>query len=276
MDSYLSTPYAAGMAKALNVQASTTGASGFMANNTQVAYRVVWGRKDNNENLVLGAPSQRALVSNSTGGTRDVSLTVTIPSTITVTDFIQVYRSGQSATSTTEPNDELYLVYEANPTAGELTARSLTFTDSTPDSLVGATLYTSPSQEGLLQANEQPPLASDLAFFKDSVFYSNIVGKQRLFLTVISVGGTNGIQLDDTITIAGVTYTAKATEDVANRHYDLVTGGTPAQNIADTVDSLVRVINTNSSNTTVYAYVVSGYDDLPGKIVIEERALGSS
>ncbi|TXG85836.1 MAG: hypothetical protein E6R13_01610 [Spirochaetes bacterium] len=156
-----------------------------MADNTQVAYRVVWGRKDLNSNLILGAPSQRSVISNSSGGTRDVSLTITIPSTITASDFVQVYRSGQSATSSTEPNDEMYLVYEKNPTAGEITARSMTFTDSTPDSLVGVTLYTSASQEGLLQANEMPPLAKDVAFFKGCLFYANTVSKQRLTLTLL-------------------------------------------------------------------------------------------
>ena len=122
-----------------------------------------------------------------------MSLTITIPSDVTTTDFVQVYRSGQSATSSTEPNDELYLVYEENPTSGEISARSMTFTDSTPDSLAGETLYTSPSQEGLIQSNEPPPLAKDIAYFKGSVFYANTVSKHRLFLTIVSVGGSAGI-----------------------------------------------------------------------------------
>lgn len=276
MDRYNSVPYLAGMPRGLDLTSTLSGASGFMANNTQVAYRVVWGRKDLNSNLILGAPSQRSVVSNSSGGTRDVSITITIPATITATDFVQVYRSGQSATSTTEPNDEMYLVYEKNPTAGEITARSMTFVDSTPDSLVGVTLYTSASQEGLLQSNEQPPLAKDVAFFKGCLFYANTVSKQRLSITLLQVGGTAGVQLNDVITIAGTTYTAKAAENVASREFQLVTGGSAQQNIADTAESLVRVVNQNTTNTTVYAYVTSGYDDLPGKILIEERTLGGA
>lgn len=276
LDSYSSTPYKSGMPKGLDLSLALTGASGFQSNDTQVAYRVVWGRKDLNGNLVLGSPSQRAVIANSSGGTRDVSLTITIPSDISATDFVQVYRSGQSATASVEPNDELYLVYEENPTGQEITARSMTFTDSTPDSLVGETLYTSPSQEGLLQSNEQPPLAKDIAYFKGSVFYQNTTSKHRLFLTIVSVGGSSGIQLNDTITIAGQTYTAKAAETIASREFALATGGSAAQNIADTTASLIRCINQNTQNTTVYAYLLSGYDDLPGKMLIEERALGGA
>lgn len=276
LDVYNGSVMSAGMVKGLDVTASLTGASGFLANNTQVAYRVVWGYKDVNNNLVLGAPSQRSVVSNSAGATRDVSLVITVPSSITANDFFQVYRSGQSASSTTEPNDEMQLVYEANPTAGEITARSITFTDSTPDDLRGASLYTNSTQEGLAQSNEEPPFAKDVASFKNCLFFGNTKSKHRLYFTILSVGGSSGIQLNDTITIAGTTYTAKAAETVASREYALVTGGTPSQNIKDTALSLVRVINQNSTNTTVYAYYLSGYSDLPGKILVEERSLGGN
>jgi hypothetical protein len=48
---------------ALDTEASiSTGISGFLQNNNQVAYRVVWGFKDRNNNLILGAPSNRVVV----------------------------------------------------------------------------------------------------------------------------------------------------------------------------------------------------------------------
>lgn len=50
--------------KALDTEASiATGISGFLLNNNQVAYRLVWGYKDLNNNLILGAPSNRVIVS---------------------------------------------------------------------------------------------------------------------------------------------------------------------------------------------------------------------
>lgn len=58
----------AGGVQALDLQASivqTQGeTAGFLPNDSTVAYRVVWGIKDANQNLVLGVPSQRAEVYN--------------------------------------------------------------------------------------------------------------------------------------------------------------------------------------------------------------------
>lgn len=276
LDAYSGTPSFSGMVKGLDCEATLTGASGFMTNDSQVAYRVVWGFKDANNNLVLGAPSQRAVVSNSTGGTRDVSLQITIPDGVDTTFFFQVYRSPMSADASTEPSDEMGLVYEANPTAGEIIAKSITITDSTPEDLRGVTLYTSPSQEGLVQSNESPPMAKDIAEFKGSLFFANTKSKHRLTFTILAVGGSSGIAINDVLTIAGTTYTGKATENVSNREFEVVTGGTAAQNIADTALSLVRVINQNSTNTTVYAQYLPSTDELPGKILIEERGIGGA
>lgn len=272
LDSYAGPVYSTGMPKALDGQGVTTGSSGMMANNTQVAYRIVWGTRDANNNLYLGAPSQRIIVANTSGGTRDVSLTFTIPAGVTTDDFYQVYRSKESASSTDEPNDELQLVYEKAPTSGEITAKSVTFTDSTPISLMGASLYTNASQEGIAEANDEPPFAKDICVFKDYTFYLNLKTKHKLSIKLLAVGGSALVN-DDTITVAGVTYTGKAVENVASAQFQVVTSGSASQNIADTAQSLVKVINQHSGNTLVYAYYMSGYQDLPGQILISKRNL---
>lgn len=272
IDNYAGPVYSTGMPRGLDGVASVTGASGFMGHNHQVAYRVVWGSRDSNNNLYLGAPSQRIIVSNSTGGTRDVSLTFTIPSGITTSDFFQVYRSNESGGVSTEPNDELQLVYEKNPTGGEITAKSVTFTDSTPFSLMGAYLYTNASQEGIAQANDEPPFAKDICVFKDYTFYLNVKTKHQIDIKLLSVGGS-GLVNDDTITINSVVFTGKGSETIASGYFQVVTGGSAAQNIADTAQSLVKVINQYASNTTVYAYYISGYQDLPGQILLVKRTL---
>lgn len=263
----------AGMVRALDGEAATTGASGWMTNNTQVAYRVVWGIRDANTNLILGAPSQRIIAVNSSGGTRNISLSFGIPTGITTSHFFQVYRSVMSSGVAVVPNDELGLVYEASPTSGEISAKSVTFTDITPENLRGATLYTSPSQQGILQQNDEPPLARDMVNFKGHQFFFNTISKQRFFLTLVSVGGT-GLVANDTIVIGGVTFTAKASENSAAGEFLVSTGGTPADNIEVTAISLVRVINEYATNTAFYAYYISGYNDLPGKIMLEERSIG--
>lgn len=275
IDAYNGTIYNTGMPKGLDGEASTTGASGFMATNTQIAYRVVWGSRDVSKNLYLGSPSQRILAINTSGGTRDVSLTFTIPSGITVDDFFQVYRSRESASSTTEPDDELQLVYEANPSAGEITAKSITYTDSTPNSLKGAYLYTNANQEGISETNDEPPTCNDIAVFKGFTFFAGIKTKHSISVNLLAVSGS-GLALNDTITINSMVFTAKAATTIASREFKLFTAGSAAQNIDDTARELVKVVNQYASNTSVYAYYVTGYSDLPGQIVISERTPSGS
>jgi hypothetical protein len=471
-------PVPAGMYPALDLNATASASgSGFMSNNAEVAYRAVWGITDANNNLVLGAPSQRAVISNISGSVQNVQLQVTIPQGITTNHFLQLYRSDQqlgvtsnatltiqditftavtpstpgnsvtihyttggtagseavsvvgsaitvqiasgnasnkataviqdltytavqtgsagnsvavvyttggtagsevvtvsgnivsvkiaSGTSTatqiqtainsspsalgvltvavsgtgsntqtsisptylnggstaqnivnaingsvsalalvkaavtgtssnfqvgpvsatnlaggavqlSSPNDNMQLVYEGNPTSGQISARSMTIVDSTPDSLRGAALYTNSTQQGILQSNNQPPYALDLCLFQTCMFYANVQTPQQLFLTMLAVGGSSGVQVGNTITIAGVTYTAGNSENVSTLTYQLVTTGSPAQNINDTTLSLIRVINQNSTNTSVYAYYTSSTSSLPGQMLIQARTVGTS
>ena len=132
IDSLTSTPRKAGVVRALGGTAVLAGASGFLATNSAVAYRMVWGYRDTNNNLIIGSPSQRLVISNSSGGDRDVTLVYTIPSSITTEYFYQIYRSHATATSTDEPSDELQLVIEGNPTAAEIAAKAFTVLDQTP------------------------------------------------------------------------------------------------------------------------------------------------
>lgn len=266
----------AGMVRALDGEASVgVSGTGWMTTDTQVAYRIVWGIKDANSNLIIGAPSQRIVVANSSGSSQDVTVAFGIPAGITTSHFFQVYRSVMSAGAAVSANDELGLVYEASPTAGQITAKAVSLTDVTPESLRGATLYTSPSQQGILQENDEPPLARDIVSFKNHQIYVNTISKHRYFLTLVSVGGT-GLVVNDTITIGGIVYTGKASEASASGQFKVDTGGTPADNIEATALSLVRVINEYASNTAYYAYYISGYNELPGKIMIEERSIGGN
>lgn len=272
---YNGTATLAGAYKGLDLNASVSvSASTWLADDFRVAYRAVWGYKDANNNLILGAPSQRESFKNTSGGTIAVDLRITIPSGVTTSWFVQLYRSAQvdNTATDTEPGDELGLVYETNPDGTDITNGYIDITDIVPDSLRGATIYTAASQQGLSQGNERPPLANDMAVFRDCVFYLNTTSKHRFVLTLLSASLMSN---DETITIGGITYTAKATEDIAAAEFDLVTGGSAAQNIRDTALSLVRVINRHASST-VYAYYLSGPDDLPGKMLIEERGIGGA
>jgi hypothetical protein len=70
----------AGLPPGLDVQVVQNGASGPLRANSQTAYRVVFGRRDAQGNLILSAPSQQAIAYNSTRTA--VSMSVTIVGTV--------------------------------------------------------------------------------------------------------------------------------------------------------------------------------------------------
>ena len=340
LDALAGPPGSAGVPKALGGTIALSGSSGFFTTGNQVGYRIVWGFEDANGNLLLGAPSERLTISNSVGS-RTVDLTINIPSDITVDFFYQIYRTGLSGGIAVTPNDEMQLVAEKFPTAAQITAKAFTFTDATLDSLRGATLYTSPSQQGIGQSNERPPMATDLTSYKGHIFYFNTTSKQRLIFTLVHVnsgdlgyysgvtvsdvdgdeitvssadnlaigqlviaasgivipagttvtnivgttvtlsaavssGSSGTANFHDRVTVAGTAYYAYSSTSVSDNYFHVPTAGTESEDIEDAAKSLVRVINESTSNTTVYAYYLSSVDDLPGKIIIEERGIGGS
>lgn len=245
IDSLTSTPRKSGVVKALGGTGVTTGGSGFLLEDSAVAYRLVWGYRDLNNNLLLGSPSQRVVVINpsGSGSTKDVSLTFGIPDSITTEYFYQIYRSQGTATDGDTPSDELQLVVEGNPTAVEIAAKSFTVTDSTPYSLMRTTLYTSPSLEGIANANDEPPFALDMDIFKGSAFYANITQKQRLFLALISVDSPSlGYLVDATVDthtnfiLDGITSTADLRVGMR-----AVGTGIPANSRIVSIDSATQV-----------------------------------
>lgn len=286
LDSVTGTPAPAGAYKALDLQAaiSSTATAAWLPTNYAVAYRIVWGFKDANNKVIFGSPSQRAVIKN-TGAINDVTLTFTVPDGVTTSWFFQIYRSASvdNSTADIEPNDELGLVYEGNPTALQITNKLVSVVDITPDDLRGATIYTAATQEGLVNQNEPPPFALDVAVFKNRLWFGNTKSKFRYSLSLLAAGAPSGVQVGDTITIqilasngtvaSSLAYTGAAAENIASRQFKVFTGGSASQNIRDTADSLVRVINRHSGSQ-VNAYYLSGPDDLPGKILFEEESIG--
>ncbi len=133
-----------------------------------------------------------------------VELTITVPTIIESSDyFYQIYRSP-SVTATEgidladlDPGDEMRLVYEANITEPEYTAKEVVITDETSEDFrdAGAFLYTNPNTgDGILQANEKPPVAKDIELFRNSTFYANTETLHRLTLNLLAVADfTSGI-----------------------------------------------------------------------------------
>jgi hypothetical protein len=117
------------------------------------------------------------------GTPANVQLTFSVPYGVT-SDlyFYEVYRTGTVTVtagvtlSDLDPGEEFQKVYEAGVTQAELSAGEVIVEDITPDTFRegGLPLYINPvTGEGILQANEAPPIAKDIALFKGSVFYAN-------------------------------------------------------------------------------------------------------
>jgi hypothetical protein len=123
-------------------------------------------------------------------------LQFTLPETITTNYFYQVYRTGISTVTEgltlndIDPGDEMNMVFETPITSVDITAGVITVTDNTPDNFraSGQFLYTNPiSGEGILQANNAPPIAQDIALFRNSAFYANTKDVHRFEFNMLSV-----------------------------------------------------------------------------------------
>jgi hypothetical protein len=181
-----------------------------------------------------------------------VDLTFVVPSGITTSYFYQIYRTKVITATDTDvlsdldPGDEQGLVYEANPTSAEITAKSITVQDIVPESFRGANLYTNPnSGEGILQGNDVPPLAKDIALYKGSTFYANTETKQRKNISLLSV--TELISGTSTFTI---------TDGVTTNTYTFVTPVAQAITVTCVAGSLYA-----SSGAGDYFDIYSAYDN---------------
>lgn len=250
--------------------------TGFLPNNTRVAYRIVFGYKDYNSQLILGAPSSRIIVTNTSGLDQNVILTFQVPKEIQTDPtnfFFQVYRGNASPNLLTEPDDEMALTYE-DICVG---AATITIDDITPASLLGAYLYTNQGQDGILQSNYRPPWALDICTFKQYAFYANTRTLQNAALTLISAGASNGSQAlvpGDAIVFTpnefgGTPFVLLATNggnNFALGQFQVSNTGNPGYDIQTTGMNIALVANAYPGNTFLTAYYTSLDSDLPGQM----------
>lgn len=272
-----STVLDAGVPYALDVQLALSGSGTSMPADGQRAYRVLWGRKDANERLLLGAPSAAMTITNPAGGSAsNVTITTPVPSGIVAGQgwFLQVYRSQDSVAATVSPDDECLLVYEAPYVSGT----TMTVTDVVPAGGGTTSLYTNQSQQGTVAAAYPPPKCADLVAFRGSMFWLRCQEKATLSIWMMTIPA-----LAETILITGTTgftsYAAGAAEDVATRTFRQYTladfGGSQFKAIAATAASLIRVINRDAS-AAVYAEDISVPGGTPGHIRLTARSYATS
>ena len=244
-------------------------ASGWLADGNSVAYRYTLGRltapvgSSTSGIQVIGAPSGRVIFSNSSGGIASVDGTFHIPDGLDTSCFIQLWRSSQ-VLSTIQPEDDLRLVFERTLTADEVVSGVVLINDVTPDELRGDYLYTSPNAgEGILMANQKPPMGEEIALFKDRLWQGRTTQPHEFSFNLLGVGAPNGLVANDVIVITGMTPQLVL---VAGVDFAIFAGGSASQNVSDTAQSLVDSINSSSGGTGLLAEYTSGPDDVPGGI----------
>lgn len=282
LDGPTATPVLSGLTQGLPGTGALTGASGFLDFGYTTAYRHSWALNvdaQGNTRLVESAPSPRLLVNNptATAASRDVVVTWPIPEDLPAGAFNRTFRSD-AVPETISPTDEMRQVYERAPTDAEIAAGAFTFTDTTPDAVKGAGAYFSANTgEGLAQSNYQAPLVRGLAQFNDSLFAVAVTGMQRLVLNIL---GVDGLVINQRIAFAaddgsfGEVYIAAAAESFPD-FFELVTSGTPAQNIAATVNSLCRAINSRAGGA-LRAFALDTDGTNPGGFIVQARSVAQT
>jgi len=210
------------------------------------------------------------------GKALNVDVTFTIPADVAAGDKYEVYRTQMSAAASTDPADRHLLLKATAVTSGEITAGTVTFADTFDETYLGVDLVTNATQDTILQANDRPPFAKDVAWFKGYLFYLNTKQehqKELQFLSVANlVAGTSTITITDGT--ATRTYTAETAEAVGSQEFLLSTAETTTTgNIEATAKSLVKVINRDSGQTAWIAYYISGSDEPSGKILVKGTGL---
>lgn len=183
-------PRQAGVPQGLGgITSLITSTANVLQNGFNTAYRVIWGYKDSNDNLILGAPSSRITISNSSGVSQDVSIQIFIPDNIdSIEYFYQVYRAVPTVIGI-DPLDEMYLLDEITITNNDLTNGFVLYEDHKVQT--GATIYTAPSQQGIQNSNYIPPLCKDITFYNQMMFYFNIETRQSVSM-ILSKGLADG------------------------------------------------------------------------------------
>lgn len=211
----------------------------------------------------------------------NVTVTQRLPPGLQAGDFLQLYRTQTADGAGTEPGEIMRLVYERILTNGDIAAGSVTLLDETPDTLAGQYLYCNPEDGagvGIEQANYPPPAAGAMAAYRGCTLWGETYGYHGIEITLLGIGGDVGLIVGDFLTfVYGQqrlgSLLADNIESAGGSRFQLFTNGTPAQNIAATANSMVRVINAGPLRFLFRAFYLSGPNDPPGRIRIERLTL---
>ncbi len=231
------------------INISSAGSADFLAGTSHpytvtavTATTLVWTNVGTGANVTLAAQTLSS-------GTKNAQVWVSIvPNTVSIDavagDFVQLYRTFESAGAAIDPGDEEFQCYERTITAADISATYVAITDTTPDSFLGAALYTNAntgSPGGLDFEHLPPPLMTDMAVFDGRMWGTQTVSPQTLQLRLLGVGAPDGLQVGDKIAIGLFYY-------IAGTDFFLTTGQLPSQNIIGSTQSFVFSFNGGAPN----------------------------
>jgi hypothetical protein len=267
----------AGLPVVVYVTGGATASGGaFLANNEQVAYRVVTRKTTSTGLVIRSAPTGAVTVANTTGGAARVDLSLWFANDFYGDfDAAEVYRTRNFATSTTV-DDEMQLVASVDRTLFALfgSNRLYTLADNVAATSRGATLYTSPSRGGISQQNDCPPAAAVVAAFKGSLFFGNVRGPQTIAFSLNYIGAAaSGVATgigertytgDTTIGVNQITNLSSTT---GLERGMVVTGGSvPVNTYVTAISGTTATLNNNAGATgTGASYTFTDAVNIDGK-----------
>ena len=192
------------------------------------------------------------------GSFSSVEISTIIPEKVTEDYFLQLYRTAViEATDAIpvlelDPGDECSLVYEKSITEEDLALpeKLLIIEDNASESFRASnqSLYTNEvTGEGILQANEIPPVALDVELFRNSMFYGNTRTRHTLNFDVISVN--DFVSEKTRLVVSGVN---------GSRYYTFRGESQKLQLTVDSVPSAKDYIEFRSASNERYYYIYFG------------------
>lgn len=149
LEAYDGTVYSAGVPPAIDLRAKFTAANGPIAADTQVAWRVAFGRRDSNQNLLIGAPSDIIVLTNSAVvGAAWVCATNVITVTTTVAHNLA---AGMQITVSNSTSDTSEVTAGTYTIASVPSATTFTFAFTVGDDASGNTLDYTATRVTLLE-----------------------------------------------------------------------------------------------------------------------------
>lgn len=220
-----------------------------------VAYRVTWHRYDGDGKLLSGPPTSRVVVRNVTGMPSGGTSTVrprcdmavpkqwasgfsagASPADIDTSFFWRLWRTRSFDTSTSDSDEEYFLVREEYVKSSEIASGVITRFDDTPDGFLAVPLNINVANvpdgdlfvasPGLANADNPPPVAFDVAAWASCAWWGNIRSIPNAQVSFLSIGSP-GLQDGDTITIttaAGTVVMTARTSPTLTTEFKINTG----------------------------------------------------